>query len=56
MQATIRVQQEALAVLRSGLQMKRNALEHGMRQYRERADDFEQRYGMTSARFQERFA
>ncbi len=56
MQATIRVREEALAVVRSGLQMKRNALEHNLRQYQERALGFEQQHGMTSSRFTERFS
>jgi len=56
MQATIRVREEALAIVRSSLQMKRSALENGLRQYQARARSFEQHHRMTSADFRERFS
>jgi hypothetical protein len=55
MESVIRLDEQALKVVKSGLALKRNALEHNLRQYSQRAARFEQEYGMTSDVFAERF-
>ncbi len=55
MQATITMQQEALPVVRAGVEMKRNVLCLSLRQYRTRLDMFEAQYGMASELFAVRF-
>ena len=55
MQATITIQQEALSVVRSGIEMKRCALKVNAQQYRARLDAFEKRHGMDSDQFAIRF-
>jgi len=56
MQATITMQQEALSVVRSGIEMKRGALKVNARQYRARLDAFEKRHDMASDQFASRFS
>ncbi len=55
MGSVIRLDEEALKVVKSGLALKRNALEHNLRQYEQRAARFERDYGMASDIFAERF-
>ncbi len=55
MQATLIMQQEAVPVVRSGLEMKRKALEFNLRQYRTNLTGFEKRHRMTSEQFAARF-
>jgi hypothetical protein len=55
MQATITMQQEALSVVRSGIEMKRGALKVNAQQYRARLDAFEKRHDMDSDQFAIRF-
>lgn len=55
MESVIRLDEETLKVLKSGLAMKRNALEHNLRQYEQRALRFEREYGMSSDVFADRF-
>ena len=56
MQATITMQQEALSVVKSGIEMKRGALQVNAQQYRVRLDAFEKRHDMASDQFALRFS
>lgn len=42
-------------VIKSSLQLKRNALEVNIKRYRKRLDKFEQRFNMSSKEFLEQF-
>jgi hypothetical protein len=55
MESVIRLDEEALKVVKSGLAMKRNALEHNLRQYEQRTARFEREHGMTSDMFAAQF-
>lgn len=55
MQATLMMQQEAVPIVRSGLEMKRKALEFTLRQYRTNLTGFEKRHRMTSEQFAAKF-
>lgn len=50
-QATITIQQDALPVMRAGLELKRRSLSLSLRRYSDRLRDFEARYKMSSERF-----
>lgn len=56
MLATLTVQQEAMPIIRSGIEMKRKALEFNLRQYQARLSRFEDRYAMSTDQFAHRFA
>jgi hypothetical protein len=55
MESVIRLDEETLKVVKSGLALKRNALAHNLRQYEQRAARFEREYGMASDVFAEQF-
>jgi len=55
MQATFTIQQEAVPLVRSGLEMKRKTLEFNLRQYHTDLAGFEKRHRMTSEQFATRF-
>ena len=52
---TMTLEAEAVSVVKSGLEMKRKALELGVRQYKERLGVFEQKYQMNSKQFATRY-
>lgn len=51
MQATITIQQDALPVMRAGLELKRRSLLLSLRRYSDRLRDFEARHNMSSDHF-----
>lgn len=55
MVSTLTIQEEAIPLVRSGLAMKKAALELNLRRYGERLKSFEQQYGMDSQIFAARF-
>jgi hypothetical protein len=55
MQATITMQQEAMSVVKSSLEMKRKALEFNLRQYQTRLTAFEKQHQMSSEQFTDKF-
>jgi hypothetical protein len=55
MLAKLTIQQEALPVVKSSLEMKRKVLEFNRSRYEIRLADFERRYQMTSEQFAARF-
>jgi len=52
---TLTLQKEAIPLVRSGLAMKKAALEFSLKRYNERMESFERRYGMDSQTFAARF-
>jgi len=52
---TLTLQSQTLPLVKSGLELKRHALEFGLRRYGDRLDAFEQRYGFDSAAFARKF-
>ncbi|HOT90993.1 MAG TPA: hypothetical protein PLJ78_03145 [Anaerolineae bacterium] len=56
METTMVLQQEAVPIVRSGLQMKRKSLELNLRQYQQQLATFERQYQMTSEQFRRRFS
>jgi hypothetical protein len=52
---TVTLQKEAVPLLRSGLAMKEAALRLAVERYCEQLERFEQKYGMDSSTFAERF-
>lgn len=54
--STVTLEGEAIPLVRSGLTMKRAALEFNLRRYSERLKHFEQQHGMDSSTFAARFA
>ncbi len=56
MASTLTLQEEAVPLIRSGLAMKKTALEFNLRRYEERLKNFERRHGMDSDTFAARFA
>jgi hypothetical protein len=56
MVSTFTLQKEAIPLVRSGLAMKKAALEFSLRRYGERLKSFERRYGMDSQTFATRFS
>ena len=52
---TLTLQKEAIPLVRSGLAMKKAALEFSLKRYSERMKSFERRYGMDSQTFAARF-
>jgi hypothetical protein len=52
---TLTLQKEAVPLLRSGLAMKKTALQFSLERYRERLERFERQYDMDSATFAARF-
>ncbi|MCO6452401.1 MAG: hypothetical protein J5I90_16600 [Caldilineales bacterium] len=56
MHATFEVENEALPLIRSSVEMKRQALEFSLLRYRKQLAEFESRYQMTSATFQADFS
>ena len=55
MEMTMKIEQEALPVVKSSLEMKRKALEFNLRQYQERLNLFEKSHRMTSDQFASKF-
>ena len=55
METTMTVQSEAVPVIKSCLDMKRKALEHNLRRYKDRLTTFEEQFRMTSEQFGARF-
>lgn len=55
METTMVLQQDAVPIVRSGLQMKRKSLELNLRQYQQQLTMFERQYQMTSEQFGCRF-
>jgi len=55
MQTTLILDQEALSIVKSSLEMKRKALDLKLRQYQERLGAFEQAHRMTSEQFAAKF-
>ncbi|MEJ5308703.1 MAG: hypothetical protein WHX52_02945 [Anaerolineae bacterium] len=55
METTMVLQQDAVPLVRSGLQMKRKSLELNLRQYQQQLAVFERQYQMTSEQFGRRF-
>jgi hypothetical protein len=55
MLATVTIGQNALPVVRSSIALKRQALELNLRAYGARLTAFEERYRMTSEKFEARF-
>ena len=55
MLAKLTIQEEALPVIKSSLDMKRKALEFNLHRYESRLADFERRHQMTSEQFSARF-
>ncbi|MBI5033142.1 MAG: hypothetical protein HZB51_21695 [Chloroflexi bacterium] len=55
MQTTMTLDQEALSIVKSSLEMKRKALDFNLRQYQERLAAFEKFHRMTSDQFAARF-
>lgn len=55
METTMRIQQEALPLVKSSLEMKRKALEFNLRDYQRRLAAFEAEHKMTSEQFAEKF-
>lgn len=55
MLATLTIQQEALPLVKAGVEMKRRVLELGLRRYQARLTSFEEQYRMTSGQFAARF-
>ena len=56
MQFSMKIEQEAIPIVRSSLETKRQALEFGLRQYQERQSVLEQQHQMNSEQFAKRFA
>jgi len=54
--STLTLQKEAIPLVRSGLSMKKTALEFNLRQYSERLKRFEEQHDMDSPTFATRFA
>lgn len=52
---TLTLQPQAVPLVKAGLEMKRRALEFGLRRYRERLTTFEKRYGLNSRSFARKF-
>ena len=50
------LQEKAIPLVRSGLAMKKTALEFNLKRYSERLKDFEQQHGIDSTTFATRFA
>ena len=55
MDTTMIIRQEALPIVKSSLEMKRNALELNARQYQERLAALEQKHKMASLDFAKKF-
>ena len=55
METTLTMQSEAVPVIKSCLDMKRKALEHNLRRYKDRLAAFERQFQMTSEQFLTRF-
>ena len=55
METTMTMQPEAVPVIKSCLDMKRKALEHNLRRYKDRLAAFEEQFHMTSEQFGARF-
>lgn len=55
MPATLTLQQEALPLVRSGVEMKRTALEFNLHRYQTRLTTFEMRHEMSSEQFASKF-
>ena len=55
MQTTMTLDQEALLVVKSSLEMKRKALDFNLRQYKDRLAAFELAHQMTSDQFVKKF-
>lgn len=55
METTLTMQSEAVPVIKSCLDMKRKALEHGLRRYQDRLTAFEKQFQMTSEQFAAKF-
>ena len=56
MEAILKVDQDALPVLKSGLELKRNALKFNLRRYQDRLTQYEQTHRMTSEQFAAKFS
>ncbi len=55
MEMTVTLQQEAIPIVRSGLQMKRKSLEMNLQLYEQQLAALEAQHGMTSEQFERRF-
>jgi hypothetical protein len=55
METIMTLQQEAVPIVRSSIEMKRKALEFNQSQYRQRLSAFEQTHRMTSEQFSAQF-
>ena len=55
METTMVLQQEAVPIVRSGLQMKRKSLELNLHQYQQQLTAFEHQHQMTSEQFGRKF-
>jgi hypothetical protein len=53
--STLTLKEEAIPLVRSGLTMKKMALEFNLRRYSERLKHFEERHSMDSTTFASRF-
>ncbi len=52
---TLTLQEEAVPVLKSGLEMKRHALEFSLQQYEDRLRAFEKRFQIPTLEFRSKF-
>jgi hypothetical protein len=55
MEATMKIQQEAIPLVKSSLEMKRKALEFNLQEYQRRIGGFEVEHTMTSEQFAKKF-
>ncbi len=56
METTTKIQQEALPLVKSSLEMKRKALEFNLREYQKRLSAFETEHKMSSEQFAKKFS
>ncbi len=56
METTVKIEREALPIVKSSLEMKRKALKFNLNQYRERLAAFEKSHKMTSEQFAAKFS